>query len=247
MPLTKLFLGVLPEYAVIPNPASPVTMPIIYPWSIAGRHTQVIASLTSLPFLSLVNPSSWNPSRMKPIIHVHWTWSGPPCPWAGISARLCDTLKRSGQWVREIGRGTQSGDHRIHASTQWIFSPMKFFFHILICLLPLGLFFLPEGTEVLQGGATHSTVGKEMTIRAPEGSILRHKRFNLASDETIRFEQPTTESRALNRITDSAPSRIDGRIEANGRVYIVNPAGVVFGSGSTVEAGRLHHWRPLFR
>ena len=121
------------------------------------------------------------------------------------------------------------------------FSPMKFFFHILICLLPLGhLLSLPEGTEVLQGGATHSTVGKEMTIRAPDGSILRHKRFNLASDETIRFEQPTTESRALNRITDSAPSRIDGRIEANGRVYIVNPAGVVFGSGSTVEAGRLH-------
>ena len=121
------------------------------------------------------------------------------------------------------------------------FSPMKFFLHILISLLPLGhLLSLPEGTEVLQGGATHSTVGKEMTIRAPDGSILRHKRFNLASDETIRFEQPTTESRALNRITDSAPSRIDGRIEANGRVYIVNPAGVVFGSGSTVEAGRLH-------
>ena len=31
-----------------------------------------------------------------------------------------------------------------------------------------------------------------------------------------------------------------GDIRANGNVYLVNPAGVVFGPGSTVEVGRLH-------
>lgn len=112
---------------------------------------------------------------------------------------------------------------------------------LLLLLFSIGpAFALPEGTEVLQGGATHNIAGKEMTIQASDGSILRHQRFNLSSDETVRFRQPTAESRVLNRITDSSPSQINGRIEANGQVYLVNPAGVVFGSQASVEAGRLH-------
>jgi filamentous hemagglutinin family protein len=112
---------------------------------------------------------------------------------------------------------------------------------LLLLLFSIGpAFALPEGTEVLQGGATHNIAGKEMTIQAPDGSIIRHQRFNLSSDETVRFRQPTAKSRVLNRITDSSPSQINGRIEANGQVYLVNPAGVVFGSQASVEAGRLH-------
>ena len=44
----------------------------------------------------------------------------------------------------------------------------------------------------------------------------------------------------LNRITGADPSRIDGTLLANGRVYIVNPAGVFFGNGALVDVGQIY-------
>ena len=120
---------------------------------------------------------------------------------------------------------------------------MKTIFVLLptfILLLFNSLSGLPEGTEALQGGGSFSTSGKEMIITAPNGSIFKHDRFNLDSDETVRFNQPSTQARVLNRITDSSPSQINGKIQANGQVYLVNPAGVIFGEDSSVEAARLH-------
>ncbi|MCA8962598.1 MAG: filamentous hemagglutinin N-terminal domain-containing protein, partial [Planctomycetes bacterium] len=56
---------------------------------------------------------------------------------------------------------------------------------------------------------------------------------------TLRFEQPSASSRVLNRVVGSDPSAILGRLEANGIVYIVNPAGVTFGPNSVVDVAGL--------
>jgi len=90
-------------------------------------------------------------------------------------------------------------------------------------------------------GGSVSTIGSEMTISAPDNSIFHHEKFNVAPNETVRFTQPSSQSRVLNRVVGTgAKSNIQGDIRANGSVYLVNPAGVIFGSGSTVEVGRLH-------
>ena len=99
---------------------------------------------------------------------------------------------------------------------------------------------LPEGTTSVLGGGSSSVMGSEMTIQAPDGSVFEHQSFNLAPAETVRFVQPSANARTLNRITGSIPSQIDGRIIANGQVYLFNPSGVIFGEGSVVEANKLH-------
>ena len=119
----------------------------------------------------------------------------------------------------------------------------KYLFHIVFSFFPVfsGLS-LPEGTTSVQGdGNDVQTVGSEMIITASDNSIFEHQSFNVAPNETVRFVQPSIESRVLNRVVGAGiKSSIQGNIIANGSVYLVNPAGVVFGSGSSVNVGRLH-------
>lgn len=118
----------------------------------------------------------------------------------------------------------------------------KYFVNFVLTFLLITYgFSLPEGTTAVQGGGNAQTIGSEMTITAPDNSIFEHQNFNVAPNETVRFVQPSIESRVLNRVVGAgAKSSIQGNIIANGSVYLVNPAGVIFGSGSSVEVGRLH-------
>tara|TARA_B110000003_G_scaffold276544_1_gene323739 strand:+ start:3808 stop:5631 length:1824 start_codon:yes stop_codon:yes gene_type:complete len=123
-----------------------------------------------------------------------------------------------------------------------LFRMKKYFVNFVLSfvLITYG-FSLPEGTTAVQGEGNAQTVGSEMTITAPDNSIFEHQNFNVAPNETVRFVQPSIESRVLNRVVGAgAKSSIQGNIIANGSVYLVNPAGVVFGSGSSVNVGRLH-------
>jgi filamentous hemagglutinin family protein len=121
--------------------------------------------------------------------------------------------------------------------------PMKYkicTFTLLFNLVALKVWGLPEGTTPVVGGGTTSLNGKEMVITAPDGSIFEHQSFSVAGDETVRFVQPSEQSRVLNRVTGASLSNINGNILANGQVYLVNPSGIIFGTGAVVEAARLH-------
>ncbi len=98
----------------------------------------------------------------------------------------------------------------------------------------------PEGAQVVRGQVNISRNGAETLIRAGNNSIINYRSFNIASNETVRFVQPGASSRVLNRITTASPTRIDGSLIANGRVYIVNPAGIVFGNGARVNVSGLY-------
>lgn len=95
----------------------------------------------------------------------------------------------------------------------------------------------PQGTRVERGDASITRSGSLTQIRAANNTILRHASLDIASGHTVQFIQPSATSRVLNRIESAAPTRIDGTLLANGRVYLVNPAGVFFGQGSVVNAG----------
>ena len=121
--------------------------------------------------------------------------------------------------------------------------PMKYkicTFTLLFNLVALKVWGLPEGTTPVVGGGTTSLNGKEMVITAPDGSIFEHQSFSVAEDETVRFVQPSEQSRVLNRVTGASLSNINGNLLANGQVYLVNPSGIIFGTGAVVEAARLH-------
>ncbi|MFN7316532.1 MAG: filamentous hemagglutinin N-terminal domain-containing protein [Phycisphaerae bacterium] len=97
----------------------------------------------------------------------------------------------------------------------------------------------PEGEQVRQGSVRFVRDGNNTTIYAGDRSIINYRSFNIGSNESVRFVQPDAGSRVLNRITSAAPTRIDGNLSANGRVYIVNPAGVVFGRSSVINVNGL--------
>ena len=116
------------------------------------------------------------------------------------------------------------------------------FISLVTLLLGLrGLYGLPEGSESITGGGsfTSSADGNKMTFTAPDGSIFSHGSFNVQSGETVQFVQPGANARVLNRITSSSASTIDGRVEANGKLYFAAPGGLIFGEGSVIQARHL--------
>ncbi len=98
----------------------------------------------------------------------------------------------------------------------------------------------PEGAEIVNGTATFVHNGVLTRIWVSDGAIINYASFNIATGETVRFIQPGANARVLNRILGAEPTRIDGNLISNGQVYMVNPAGVVFGQGAVVNVGALY-------
>lgn len=98
----------------------------------------------------------------------------------------------------------------------------------------------PTGEQVVSGQASFVRNGNLTTITASNNAIINYRSFDIGSAEAVRFIQPSSSSRVLNRIQGESPTRIDGTLTANGRVYIVNPAGVMFGAGSIVNAAGIY-------
>lgn len=98
----------------------------------------------------------------------------------------------------------------------------------------------PQGAQVVRGQASLTRTGDTTVIRAADRTIINYQRFDVPAGQTVRFEQPTATSRVLNRVAGPDPSTIAGRLEANGIVYITNPAGVLFARGAVVDVGGLY-------
>src|SRR5262249_35437670 len=60
-----------------------------------------------------------------------------------------------------------------------------------------------------------------------------------APSETVNFNQPGSISATLNRVIGNEQSVISGALNANGQVFIVNSAGVLFTRGAQVNVGGL--------
>lgn len=113
-------------------------------------------------------------------------------------------------------------------------------FSILVLALGPSLQGLPEGTQILRGTLDSKTVGSEMQMTVSDGAVLGHDSFGISVNETVRFIQPSASARVLNQIGGSSPSALNGNLIANGSVYLVNPAGIIFGPGSVIDVGRLY-------
>ena len=104
----------------------------------------------------------------------------------------------------------------------------------------IGLTTLPVGGEVVVGEATIGTIGDTLTVDQASGSVvINWDAFSIGADGTVRFLQPDGNSVALNRVLGADPSQIFGALTANGHVFLVNPNGVLFGQGASVNVGGL--------
>jgi filamentous hemagglutinin family protein len=98
----------------------------------------------------------------------------------------------------------------------------------------------PAGGQVTAGAAAITQDGLTTTIQQTSQNLsLNWQSFNVGAQETVNFVQPSASAIAINRIFDANGSQIMGRVNANGQVYLVNPNGILFGSGSQINVGGL--------
>ena len=96
----------------------------------------------------------------------------------------------------------------------------------------------PEGASVVGGAATISGQGGPAVIvnQSTSSAVINWNTFNIRANESVRFNQPNSSSVALNRVVGGlGPSEIMGSLTANGRVFIINRDGILFGPGSVVN------------
>ncbi|MBN8968875.1 MAG: filamentous hemagglutinin N-terminal domain-containing protein [Rhizobiales bacterium] len=98
----------------------------------------------------------------------------------------------------------------------------------------------PVGGTVVDGAAAISQAGTATNINQPTNkAIINWQGFSVGANESVNFYQPGASSVTLNRVIGNETSVINGAINANGQVFIVNSAGVLFGKGSQVNVGGL--------
>ncbi|VWB29367.1 GLUG motif-containing protein [Burkholderia latens] len=112
----------------------------------------------------------------------------------------------------------------------------------LLGLAALPAFALPTGEAITAGKADilRDADGKSMSINQHSDKLVTNwQSFDVAGGERVSFHQPGSQSIALNRVIGNNGSQIHGSIDANGKVFLVNPNGVLFGSGAQVNVGGL--------
>ncbi|MDA9062202.1 filamentous hemagglutinin N-terminal domain-containing protein [Planktomarina temperata] len=99
---------------------------------------------------------------------------------------------------------------------------------------------LPTGGVVNKGAASFSTSGATMTINQTTGVVdTSWTSFDIGRDAGVNIKQPSSASTFIGRIGGNNASQIFGSMNANGRVVLTNPRGVVFGPNSTINTGGL--------
>ncbi len=98
----------------------------------------------------------------------------------------------------------------------------------------------PTGGNVVAGsaGIQYGTTVTNIN-QSSNRAIINWQSFSIGAGETVNFNQPGFSSVTLNRVTGNETSIIAGALNANGQVFIVNSAGVLFSKGSQVNVGGL--------
>lgn len=96
----------------------------------------------------------------------------------------------------------------------------------------------PIGGTVTAGGATITASGSNTTVtQTTAKAVVNWQGFDVQASESVRFVQPSSSAVILNRVNSAQASQIHGSVTANGRVFLINPNGILFGQGSQVNVG----------
>lgn len=99
----------------------------------------------------------------------------------------------------------------------------------------------PTGGKVVVGdGTIASPTGTRLDVAQRSQRLgIEWRDFSIGRGEQVNFKQPSRSSIALNRVTGSKISNIEGTLTANGNVFLVNRNGVIFHDSAAVDVGGL--------
>lgn len=99
----------------------------------------------------------------------------------------------------------------------------------------------PNGGVVKTGTVMINQVGSVTTInQSSNKASINWNTFSIGKNEVVNFNQPNKNSVTLNRVIGNEKSVIQGMLNANGQVFLLNPNGVLISKeGSINTAGFL--------
>ncbi|MGE5640719.1 MAG: filamentous hemagglutinin N-terminal domain-containing protein, partial [Clostridia bacterium] len=101
----------------------------------------------------------------------------------------------------------------------------------------------PTGGTVVSGTASFAASGSTLTITNSANAIINWQGFSIGINEITRFLQSSSSSAVLNRVVGAGgvipQSVIDGMLQSNGRVFLLNPMGVIIGQNARIDVAGL--------
>ena len=97
---------------------------------------------------------------------------------------------------------------------------------------------LPAGGNIVGGVGSIASSGRTLTVTQSSPRMATDwQSFNIGAGSTVNFVQPSAQAVALNRVLGTDVSVIQGALNANGQVFLVNPNGVLFTPTAQVNVG----------
>lgn len=99
---------------------------------------------------------------------------------------------------------------------------------------------LPQEENVVFGNVKIEKTVDKMTInQTSDKAQINWKSFDIGKNKEVEFQQPSTSAVAYNRVTGGNASQIQGKLKANGKVYLANPNGVIITQGAEINVAGL--------
>ncbi len=92
----------------------------------------------------------------------------------------------------------------------------------------------------IHGSASFTRNGSNLLVTTTNGAGTAHsaidwRSFSVPGGSVTHFQQPTAASTSINRVLGPDPSAIFGTLSSNGKLVLVNPAGITVGKGALVD------------
>ncbi|WP_420421407.1 filamentous hemagglutinin N-terminal domain-containing protein [Simkania sp.] len=97
----------------------------------------------------------------------------------------------------------------------------------------------PSGHHVVHGEAQVTHSHQTCHIHANDHTVIHWQDFSIGVGEITRFTQPSNQSVVLNQVVGNRLSEIYGTLEANGKLFLLNQNGILFGENALVNVGEL--------
>ncbi|WP_026804492.1 two-partner secretion domain-containing protein [Aliarcobacter lanthieri] len=111
---------------------------------------------------------------------------------------------------------------------------------LISLVIASNLYSAPSGGTIVSGNATINQNGNTTNInQSSQKASINWQDFSISKNETVNFNQPNANSITLNRVIGNEKSIIDGALNANGQVWILNSNGTLFGKNAKVNTSGL--------
>ncbi len=99
----------------------------------------------------------------------------------------------------------------------------------------------PSGGVVVNGGIEigENLGGHLRILQSTQKGIINWEDFSISAGELTEFLQPGRDASTLNRVVSGNPSAIQGALRANGKLFVINPNGIMVGPGGSIDVAGL--------